>query len=62
MPAGGLADLKLTVVKKDGGDSYLPSINTCSKYLKLPQYTSKEIVRKRLVQAFDEGSFSFHLS
>ena len=43
-------------------DAYLPSVMTCANYLKLPRYTSKEIMRERIWYAVTEGSGSFHLS
>ncbi|KAL6864715.1 hypothetical protein ACP4OV_015866 [Aristida adscensionis] len=67
LPLGGLASLdpKLTVVRKqcDGNvDEELPSVNTCRHFIKLPPYSSKEIMRKKLKYAFTEGLGSFHLS
>ncbi|XP_042440101.1 E3 ubiquitin-protein ligase UPL4-like [Zingiber officinale] len=64
---GGLAALnpKLTVVRKHsdfGADLGLPSVMTCANYLKLPQYSSKDIMRERLLYAISEGQGSFHLS
>lgn len=57
----------LTVVRKTvegqaDADSYLPSVMTCVNYLKLPDYTSIEIMRERLRTAVEEGQMSFHLS
>ena len=50
LPVGGLARLvpRLTIVQKrpEGGtspDAYLPSVMTCANYLKLPDYSSKEV-------------------
>lgn len=68
LPVGGIAALnpKLTVVKKDveGNEpnSYLPSCMTCSHYLKLPNYTTIEILKSKLHQAMSEGQSAFHLS
>ncbi|KAG6496224.1 E3 ubiquitin-protein ligase UPL4-like [Zingiber officinale] len=64
---GGLAALnpKLTVVRKHSSfdaDLDLPSVMTCANYLKLPPYSSKEIMRERLLYAITEGQGSFHLS
>ena len=56
----------LTIVRKtiDSGDedSFLPSVMTCVNYLKLPDYSTKEIMIERLRVAADEGQMSFHLS
>lgn len=67
LPVGGLRALqpKLTVVRKhvgDNPDGYLPSVMTCQNYLKLPPYTSKEVLAARLRTAVTEGCGSFHLS
>lgn len=69
LPVGGLKSLSppLTIVRKtlDGNedsDSYLPSVMTCVNYLKLPDYTSIEIMREKLQIAVNEGQHSFHLS
>uniref|UniRef100_A0A915HDQ8 E3 ubiquitin-protein ligase n=1 Tax=Romanomermis culicivorax TaxID=13658 RepID=A0A915HDQ8_ROMCU len=41
----------------DGSDGSYPSVNTCVHYLKLPEYTSKEILKKRLLGAMREKGF-----
>ena len=43
-------------------DAYLPSVMTCANYVKLPDYSSKEIMRERLVTAINEGQGAFYLS
>ncbi|KAL6517434.1 E3 ubiquitin-protein ligase upl3 [Orobanche minor] len=69
---------KLTIVRKlssstsnsahnDSGfseyaDDDLPSVMTCANYLKLPPYSSKEIMYKKLLYAISEGQGSFDLS
>ncbi|WAR20555.1 HECD1-like protein [Mya arenaria] len=60
LPPGGLANLHphLTVVRKvDGDDNSFPSVNTCVHYLKLPEYSSEEILRERLLSATKEKGF-----
>jgi E3 ubiquitin-protein ligase TRIP12 len=57
----------LTVVRKPheaplSPDDYLPSVMTCVNYLKLPEYSSKDVMRKKLSVAVKEGVGSFHLS
>jgi E3 ubiquitin-protein ligase TRIP12 len=57
----------LTVVCKASeppytSDDYLPSVMTCVNYLKLPDYSSLEILRERLRVAVREGQGAFHLS
>lgn len=69
LPIGGFKSLRpeLTVVRKfaeDGlkDDDYLPSVMTCANYLKLPNYSSLEVMKQRLVQAVNEGAGAFLLS
>lgn len=57
----------LTVVCKASdppytSDDYLPSVMTCVNYLKLPDYSTLEILRERLQVAIKEGQGAFHLS
>lgn len=69
LPLGGFKSLKpkLTVVLKhaeDGlqPDDYLPSVMTCANYLKLPKYSSREVMRQQILTAMTEGADSFQLS
>lgn len=70
LPVGGFKALSppLTIVKKSfdcpdaNPDDYLPSVMTCVNYLKLPDYSSKEIMREKLRIAAMEGLYCFHLS
>ncbi|KWU42404.1 hypothetical protein RHOSPDRAFT_21293 [Rhodotorula sp. JG-1b] len=64
LPIGGFAALSppLTIVRKAGGDKELLSCMTCVNYVKLPDYSSREIVRDRLHLAVREGAGGFHLS
>ncbi|GLJ54185.1 hypothetical protein SUGI_1161700 [Cryptomeria japonica] len=75
LPPGGLSALnpKLTVVRKSSTgptdanslevvDADLPSVMTCANYLKLPPYSTKEVMRCRLLYAITEGQGSFDLS
>eukprot|EP00744_Colponema_vietnamica_P011933 GILI01016771.1.p1 GENE.GILI01016771.1~~GILI01016771.1.p1 ORF type:complete len:344 (+),score=88.49 GILI01016771.1:67-1032(+) len=70
LPSGGLKALQplLTVVRKDPDDPsqspdyYLPSVMTCVNYLKLPDYSSLEVLKQKLTTAFREGQNSFLLS
>eukprot|EP01025_Chloroclados_australasicus_P012940 TRINITY_DN1618_c0_g1_i2.p1 TRINITY_DN1618_c0_g1~~TRINITY_DN1618_c0_g1_i2.p1 ORF type:complete len:623 (+),score=50.11 TRINITY_DN1618_c0_g1_i2:326-2194(+) len=43
-------------------DHDLPSVMTCAHYLKLPPYSSKDVLKKRLLFAITEGQGSFDLS
>ncbi|GJD05995.1 E3 ubiquitin-protein ligase TRIP12 [Galdieria sulphuraria] len=63
LPIGGLSALnpRLTIVKRtpEAGrspDECLPTVMTCTNYLKLPQYSSYEIAKERLEYAIREGS------
>ena len=69
LPIGGFKSLTpmFTVVCKPSeppytSDDYLPSVMTCVNYLKLPDYTSQEVMKKRLGLAVKEGQGAFHLS
>ncbi|KAK4005152.1 hypothetical protein OUZ56_006875 [Daphnia magna] len=69
LPVGGFKSLSppLTVVRKtlepnQSPDDFLPSVMTCVNYLKLPDYSSLEIMRQKLSVAVREGQHSFHLS
>ena len=43
-------------------DDYLPSVMTCVNYLKLPDYSTIDIMKKQLFTAVKEGQGAFHLS
>lgn len=69
LPIGGFKCLhpRFTVVRKDPesgltSDDYLPSVMTCALYLKLPDYSLRDIMRSQLLRAMSEGANSFHLS
>ena len=69
LPVDGLRGLSppLTVVLKPPepgtpADDYLPSVMTCTNYLKLPDYSTKEVMKTKLLMAVREGHLSFHLS
>ncbi|KAJ2921909.1 hypothetical protein H1R20_g15195, partial [Candolleomyces eurysporus] len=69
LPIGGFKGLNppLTVVRKPHeapltADDYLPSVMTCVNYLKLPEYSTKEMMKEKLRVAIQEGVGSFHLS
>jgi E3 ubiquitin-protein ligase TRIP12 len=64
LPVGGLAALhpKLHIAKKLGGVTALPTVSTCQTYLKLPEYTSKEELRAKLLVALIEGRDAFELA
>ncbi|KAL1541164.1 E3 ubiquitin-protein ligase upl3 [Salvia divinorum] len=69
---------KLTIVRKhsssmnttqnngsgpsESADEDLPSVMTCANYLKLPPYSSKDVMYKKLLYAISEGQGSFDLS
>eukprot|EP00921_Rhytidocystis_pertsovi_P017631 GHVQ01027721.1.p2 GENE.GHVQ01027721.1~~GHVQ01027721.1.p2 ORF type:complete len:639 (+),score=78.82 GHVQ01027721.1:428-2344(+) len=69
LPSEGFGSLKplMKVVKKDSQpgqkpDDILPSVMTCSNYLKLPDYSSKDVLKRRLQLAMTEGQGAFTLS
>ena len=69
LPIGGFKALTpmLTVVRKPAeppyrSDDFLISVMTCANYVKLPEYSSIDVLRKRLLTAIQEGQGAFHLS
>ncbi|KAJ1341678.1 hypothetical protein BSLG_003790 [Batrachochytrium salamandrivorans] len=67
LPIGGFRALRppLTVVRQMGGeraDRYLPSVMTCANYLKVPEYSSFDVLVRQFGVAMREGQSSFHLS
>ncbi|KAF4744852.1 Ubiquitin-protein ligase, partial [Perkinsus olseni] len=67
LPIGGFAALKpqLTVVRQvlddesANPDDFLPSVMTCASFMKLPDYSSKEVLKRQLVKAISEGQKAF---
>jgi E3 ubiquitin-protein ligase TRIP12 len=58
---------QLTIVRKtiennENPDNYLPSVMTCVNYLKLPEYSSLETMKDKLLKAMTDGQLSFNLS
>lgn len=56
-----------TVVRKPSeppytSDNFLISVMTCANYVKLPEYSSIDVLRKQLLIAIQEGQGAFHLS
>jgi len=69
LPIGGFKSLTpmFTVVCKPSeppyaSDDYLPSVMTCVNYLKLPDYSDLEVMKRRMYTAIKEGQGAFHLS
>jgi len=69
LPIGGFAGLhpQLTIVKRPpesnvDPDKTLPSVMTCVNFCKLPPFSTKAIMKERLLLAMKEGQASFHLS
>ncbi|KAJ5776250.1 uncharacterized protein N7511_001261 [Penicillium nucicola] len=69
LPIGGFKSLTpiFTVVCRPSEhpytpDDYLPSVMTCVNYLKLPDYSDLDVLKKRLSVAIKEGQGAFHLS
>ncbi|TIA99570.1 hypothetical protein E3P94_02149 [Wallemia ichthyophaga] len=62
LPIGGFRGLhpQLTVVRKSPeagykADDSLPSVMTCANYLKLPDYSDKDVLKQKLTIAMSEG-------
>jgi E3 ubiquitin-protein ligase TRIP12 len=62
-PAGSLPVGSLRAgAPRAAADGDLPSVMTCANYLTLPPYSSKAVLRERLLFAIREGQGSFDLS
>jgi E3 ubiquitin-protein ligase TRIP12 len=66
LPIGGLSALqpRLSVARRtgEGGQNAvdaLPSVMTCMHYLKLPGYSSKEVMKTKILTAISECQESF---
>lgn len=66
LPYGGFQSLHppLTVVcksveKHENANDYLPSVMTCVNYLKVPNYTSLEVLQERFLKVMAEVCFAF---
>lgn len=62
LPPGGMRNLhpKLTIVRKtaeDAPDHTFPSVNTCAHYLKLPEYSTEDVMREKLLIAITTKGF-----
>ncbi|KAJ7423581.1 hypothetical protein WISP_33232 [Willisornis vidua] len=53
IPIYGMSSLRIIIQSTTSGEQYLPVAHTCYNLLDLPKYSSKEILRARLVQAID---------
>lgn len=70
LPIGGFGGLapRLTVVLKkpatlkEKADQILPSVMTCQNYVKMPEYSSFEVLKQRFNLAVSEGANNFTLS
>ena len=69
LPVGGFHALlpKMTIVRRSPesgleADDCLPTVMTCTNYLKLPEYSSYEVLWERLLYTIREGQNSFDLS
>lgn len=69
LPIGGLAALQphLTIAKRvieasAHPDDCLPSVMTCTNYFKMPQYSSRIIMKQKIIQAITECQNSFQFS
>jgi E3 ubiquitin-protein ligase TRIP12 len=60
--SGGVGGSAPTGSPRNPADGDLPSCMTCANYVKLPPYSSKDVLRERLLFAILEGQNSFDLS
>jgi ubiquitin-protein ligase E3 A len=50
-PINGLGDLKFYISKHGNNDELLPSVHTCFNHFLLPDYSTKDILREKLLKA-----------
>jgi hypothetical protein len=69
LPIGGLRNLtpKLTIAQRasltgQSPDETLPSVMTCTNYLKIPVYSSIDVMREKVMKAISDGQDTFQLS
>lgn len=69
LPIGGLGSLqpRISIARKtpegkESADWLLPSVSTCSHYLKIPPYSTIEVMREKLLYAIYEGQDAFLLT
>lgn len=60
-PIDGLSKLRVVISKNGSEDTRLPSAHTCFNHLLLPEYSSREILRKNIIFAITEGAEGFGL-
>uniref|UniRef100_A0A8C4JDQ7 HECT-type E3 ubiquitin transferase n=1 Tax=Dromaius novaehollandiae TaxID=8790 RepID=A0A8C4JDQ7_DRONO len=53
IPIYGMSSLRIVIQSTASGEQYLPVAHTCYNLLDLPQYSSKEVLSARLIQAID---------
>lgn len=53
VPVGGLSRLKLVIARSGPDSDRLPTAHTCFNALLLPEYSSKEKLKDRLVKAIN---------
>ena len=58
---GGFTSLDppMSLYRNTVSDTFLPSVNTCLHYVKMPEYESFEILKQKFGQAIQEGSNYF---
>ena len=55
MPIGGLGDLTLVISKNGDSDEQLPTSHTCFNHLLLPEYSTFQILKNRLLTAIQNA-------
>lgn len=56
-PAGGLKNIRFEIRKNGEDDSRLPTTHTCFGILLLPEYSSKEILKEKLLNAIEYNEY-----
>lgn len=61
VPIEGFKNLNIIISRLDGNENSLPVAHSCSKELELPNYSTKEILIKKMNYALEEGSVGFYI-
>ncbi|KAL3312710.1 putative E3 ubiquitin-protein ligase herc4 [Cichlidogyrus casuarinus] len=54
VPIWGLKAIKINIQPSGGGDSFLPAAHTCFNLLDLPKYSTKDLLRTKLLLAIQQ--------
>merc|ERR1711977_393921 len=62
VPINGLKSLQFCVQRSGSEDTCLPSAHTCFNVIDLPEYSTRQVLRERLLVALEHGREGFGLA